>query len=169
MLSNETEVLLDSWNRQLSIFNSLAGIITDENAELQASPESWPIREHLCHVHNTRKWWLKQAAPHLVENIGKSYKQVGEEWVPLDDLDEIRSLLDASGKAVGDAVKEAMEAGGGKFGPYDHPFIFLQHMYWHEGYHYGVITLALRNAGQEPDEAWQEKHIWELFRGPEEY
>ena len=31
---------------------------------------------------------------------------------------------------------------------YDHPLLLLQHMLWHEGYHYGQIKLALKLAGR---------------------
>jgi hypothetical protein len=37
-------------------------------------------------------------------------------------------------------------------------------MVWHEGYHAGLILLALRNAGQEPTEEWDEYNIWALWR-----
>ena len=30
---------------------------------------------------------------------------------------------------------------------YDHPILLLQHMLWHEGYHYGQMKLALKVAG----------------------
>jgi uncharacterized damage-inducible protein DinB len=30
---------------------------------------------------------------------------------------------------------------------YDHPILLLQHMLWHEGYHYAQIKVALKAAG----------------------
>ena len=69
-------------------------------------------------------------------------------------------------------MRDAAEFGlkqGGKFGPYDNALLFIQHMVWHEGYHVGQIYCALMQAGAAPDELWEEKHIWELWRGPEEW
>jgi|GEM_PF-4118545 len=81
-------------------------------------------------------------------------------------LDLIREQLALSALAVDDALEQGL-AHAGPFSPYDHAIYFLQHLVWHEGYHAGLLLLALRNVGREPSEMWQEQHIWELWRGPE--
>ena len=42
--------------------------------------------------------------------------------------------------------------------------LFLQHMVWHDGWHVGLIFLALRLNGQEPPEEWEEPNVWGQWR-----
>jgi hypothetical protein len=37
-------------------------------------------------------------------------------------------------------------------------------MVWHDGWHVGLIFLALRLNGQEPREEWEEPNVWGLWR-----
>ncbi len=85
----------------------------------------------------------------------------------IDDLDEIRRQVALSATALEQTTAALLASGTQKAGPYDHPVIFMQHMLWHEGYHFGVMMAALRNSGAEPSDEWSERHVWELWRGPE--
>jgi hypothetical protein len=37
-------------------------------------------------------------------------------------------------------------------------------MIWHEGWHVGLIFLALRLAGEEPKQEWEEANVWGEWR-----
>ena len=37
-------------------------------------------------------------------------------------------------------------------------------MVWHDGWHVGLIFLALRLNGQEPPEEWEEPNVWGQWR-----
>lgn len=63
---------------------------------------------------------------------------------------------------------DALGKGVTQFGWYDNPVLFIQHMVWHEGWHIGLIFLALRLAGQEIPEEWEETKVWGEWR-TEEY
>ncbi len=155
---------LGSWDRQTQMLLGLAGLVTEENRRTKSSPDSFEADMHLCHVHESRYWWLGKVSPKHQATLGDVVRQEGEDWVPIDDLDEIRRQLSVSGVAVRDAVEEAMADGGGAVGPYSHPFHFMQHMLWHEGYHFALVHLALRNAGCEPTEEWEEQNVWGIWR-----
>ena len=137
---------------------------------MQAKPsvDGWTVAFHLCHIHETRTYWLFKAKGEKTPGLLDLYHQVGDEWAPSDNLKEIHSQLLASEAAVRDWIGEALAKGTTEIGQYDHPVLFLQHMIWHEGYHFGLLMLALRLAGAEPSEAWEEEHVWALWRGPEE-
>ncbi|HAP39341.1 MAG TPA: hypothetical protein DCQ94_06225 [Nitrospira sp.] len=162
------EQILEAWDRQAAIMNDLAALVTEENRGARPAAGSWPLDEQLAHVHEVRNWWLGKIAPDIQAGLGQALQEEGGEWRPIADLGEIRRQLEISGAAVRQAAERGLGAAG-KFGPYDNAIIFLNHMIWHEGYHAGLIITALREAGAEPSEEWQESHIWERFRGPEEW
>jgi uncharacterized damage-inducible protein DinB len=159
-----TEILLESWDRQVQMLGNLAGLVTEPLRTAKPSEDGMTLAEQLCHVHEVRYHWLGKTSPTHQALLGEVLRQVGDDWVPIDNLEEIRNQLSISAKAVRDAVSEAIHEGKIQLGPYDHPIFFLQHMLWHEGYHFALILLALRNAGAEPPEEWQEKHVWRLWR-----
>jgi uncharacterized damage-inducible protein DinB len=161
------DALLDSWDRQTQILKNLTNAIDETTRHAKPAEQSWSIDEHLAHVHETRYWWLSTISKERAKALGDTFVQQGDKYVPIEDLDEIRRQLDVSAKAVRDTLEEAFTSGATKLGPYDHPVLFLQHMVWHEGWHVGLIRLGLVNAGKEPTDEWEEKNIWELWRGPE--
>lgn len=159
------DVILGSWDRQAQIIDNLFDIVTEDLKTVRPSPDGMPVFEQFAHIHNTRRFWLSQTDPSFLEGYGRSYKQVSEDdWQPLDDLCELRGLLRASARAVREATEKAVSDGKTQFGGYDHPVYFLQHMIWHEGYHFSLVTLALRLAGAEPSEEWEEANVWGLWR-----
>jgi uncharacterized damage-inducible protein DinB len=79
------------------------------------------------------------------------------------DLASIVAAIRSSGAAVASAL-EAMESEA-KPGPYEDVGAFLGHLVWHDGWHAGLIMLALRRGGHEPEEIWEERNLWEVWRG----
>lgn len=162
------EEILDSWDRQASMVGSVAELVTEGNRGQRPNEASMPLDQQLCHIHEVRYWWLGAVSKEHQARLGDVFVETEGQQVPNSDLNEIRSQLAISAKAVRDAAEVGLKQGG-KFGPYDNALLFVQHMVWHEGYHVGQIYSALMPAGLAPDEMWEEKHIWELWRGPEEW
>ncbi len=160
------EALLDSWDRQCRIVNSVASLIDDANRYVKPSEDGWPLDKQLAHMHRVRKFFLSQVAPEHAEHLGDSYAD--ELGTPIADLGIIKSNLVASGEAVREAVRKGLESGCGPMVganvTYDNPVLLMQHMVWHEGWHVGLIFLALRLNGQEPPEEWDEPNVWGLWR-----
>ena len=158
------DAIMESWERQTTILRNLCTRVGEDERVLKASNDGWPIDEHLCHIHESRYGWLTKVAPAIAASLGDVFVQNGDVWTPIQDLNEIKRQLALSGDAVGNAVREHLKAGTTKVGPYSHPIQFLQHMLWHEGYHFALITLALRLAGKECTEEWEEESVWGIWR-----
>lgn len=160
------EALLDSWDRQCRIVDAVATRIDESNRKAKPSEDGWPLDQQLSHMHGVRCYFLKNVAPDLAEGISPASS--GGEWgEPLQDLNAIKSALKESGAAVRKAVERGTQGELAKFGWYDNPVLFMQHMVWHEGWHVGLIFLALRLAGQEPGEEWEEPNVWGEWRTEE--
>jgi uncharacterized damage-inducible protein DinB len=164
---NANEALIESWKRQCRCTQNVAGLLDAQTLELKASEDGWTVAYHLCHIHETRSYWLYKATGEKNDELIDLYHQVGEEWFPSSDLDLIREQLNKSESAITGWMEQALASSKEDAGPYDHPVLFLQHMVWHEGYHFALLTLALRLAGKGPSEDWEEKNVWDLWRRPE--
>lgn len=162
------EALLESWDRQARIVDSMATLVNERNRKVRPTKDTWELDMQLCHIHETRYWWLGQTNKVEQAKLGDVIRQDGEDWVAVDDLGTIRTQLTVSAQAVRDTFTTALAAGDGPLGPYDHPVLFLQHMLWHEGWHVGLVRLGLAAAGEDPTDEWEQKHVWELWRGVEE-
>jgi uncharacterized damage-inducible protein DinB len=160
------EALLDSWDRQCRIVEAVGSLIDETNRHVKPSEDGWPLDKQLAHMHKTRKYFLTQIAPEQAARLGDSYAD--EMGTPIADLATIKSNLTASGLAVRETVREGLARGmspmAGPNATYDNPVLFLQHMVWHDGWHVGLIFLALRLNGQEPPEEWDEPNVWGLWR-----
>lgn len=155
--------ILDSWERQTQIVNNVAALVTENNRKALPSSDGWSLDGQLAHIHEVRYWWLRDVAPDLAETIGEAYQEDGK--TPLADLDELRTVLLKSEGAVREGVLRGLEKGvDQKYGSYDHPILFLQHIVWHEGWHIGLMMLALRLNGEEPTDLWSEENIWGRWR-----
>ncbi|CAN5640324.1 hypothetical protein BH11ARM2_BH11ARM2_25210 [soil metagenome] len=157
-----TAALLDSWDRQCRIVDSVASLVDEDTRHALPSPDGWPLDHQLAHIQKVRHYWLSQVAPERTANMDDAYSGTWD--TPIQDLDKIKSLLKESAVAVREAVQELLENGTGAVGGYDHPVLFLQHMVWHEGWHVGLLFLGLRLAGKEPSEEWEEAHVWGEWR-----
>jgi len=160
-----TDALLDSWDRQCRIVEAVAGLVNESNRDVKPSEDGWPLYHQLAHIHLVRKYWLSQIAPERGRALGDTFVDGWE--TPIEDLDAIRSHLKESAAAVREAMNELLRNGTGAIGGYDHPVLFLQHMVWHEGWHVGLLFLALRLAGQEPSDEWSEENVWGEWRTEE--
>lgn len=159
------DALLDSWDRQCRIVTSVASRIDESNRSLKPSEDGWPLDRQLAHMHNVRHFFLKNIDPERAKTVGDSFV---DGWqTPISDLAQIKALLDESAVAVREAVRDALKDGVKKVGWYDNAVLYLQHMVWHEGWHVGLIMLALRSNGQEPPEEWEEANIWGEWRTEE--
>lgn len=163
---NANEALLDSWTRQCKALDNLASRVTPDLLAVKPSEDGWSIAAHLCHVHGTRCFWLPKASGREYPELKSLFVQSGDDYTPSRDLQEIRRSLGQSEAAIRDWVEDRLATGDPEAGYYDHPVLFLQHMIWHEGYHFGLIMLALRLAGHEPPEEWEDTHVWDLWRQP---
>ena len=158
---NVTEALLESWDRQARIVEAVAGYVNETNRNAKPSEDGWPLDVQLAHIHKVRAYFLTQVAP---EKGGALPETFTDGWdTSIADLDEIKAALVGSKIAVREAVLEGIETGA-TFAGYDHPVLFLQHLVWHEGWHVGLIFLALRRAGQEIPQEWEEQHVWSEWR-----
>lgn len=164
---NAQEALLESWTRQAQALINLVGTMKPEVLDAKPSPDGSTVAFHLAHVHTTRRFWHARAAERE-DLVGESlFTVTDDDWIPSKDLAQIEKRLRESEELVRGFVANKLAAGSDEVGQYDHPVLFLQHLVWHEGWHYALITLALRNVGAEPPEEWEEKHVWELWRGVE--
>lgn len=99
------------------------------------------VGEQFAHLHNVRCMWLEQAAPELLDGVGKIEKDgAGNAAV-------LRRALEASGAAVGVLLREATENGGRVRGFKPHMGAFLGYLISHESHHRGQIALTLKQAG----------------------
>lgn len=162
---NVSEMLLDSWDRQGRILNAIISLIDEENCHVKASEDGMSLDQHLAHIHGTRKYFLSQVSPNHASELATAYAD--KAGTPLAELDAIKAALESSLLSVRKAVEEALEIDGPLAGGnvvYDNPVLFLQHLVWHEGWHVGLIFLALRLNGQEPPEEWEEPKVWGVWR-----
>lgn len=160
------EALIDSWHRQCRCLMNLFGRMDDAFMDERASDDGMTVAKHLAHLHQCRIGWLENASGESVEHLGTLYYQENDQWHARKDRSEIKARLDASEQAVADWVARAIAADQQQSGNYDHPVFYLQHMLWHEGYHFGLLNLALRRAGQEPPEEWEDANVWDNWRLP---
>jgi uncharacterized damage-inducible protein DinB len=135
------EQLLDSWDRNNTILVNLLRTVPEGGLEVKAMEGSPSVAQLFTHMHYVRLVFISEDAPEFGGELP------AEEWVDERDRDRIAQMLNDSAKAVRDAVKGKVQAGGEMNLHYDYPILFLQHMIWHEGYHHGQIKLALKLAG----------------------
>lgn len=159
---NLHEAILSSWDRQARIVDAIAGLVTEANRMAKPSEDGWSLDHQLAHIHLVRRYWLSQVAPERAKTLPNTFV---DGWTtPIADLDAIKAALAASTPAIRAAMEEALAGEGAPVGGYDHPVLFLQHMIWHEGWHVGLMLLALRLAGHEPAEEWEEANVWGEWR-----
>jgi len=151
-----TEALLESWDRQCRIVNAVAARVDDANKNAKPSEDGWALGHHLAHMHKVRHYFLEQVAPERSAGLTDTFVDGWE--TPIQDLFVIKASLVHSGRVVRETVRDSLSAGT-QLKRYDHPVLFLQHMVWHEGYHFSLIVLAIRNVGVGPEGDWYEG-IW---------
>jgi uncharacterized damage-inducible protein DinB len=133
--------LLDSWDRNNTILLNLLHALPEGGLEARVMAGSPSIAEMLTHIHYVRLVFVFEDAPEFAGDVPE------KEWGDERDPGRIAERLSESAKVVRDAVRGRLAAGRGMDLHYDHPILLLQHMLWHEGYHYGQMKLALKVAG----------------------
>jgi uncharacterized damage-inducible protein DinB len=157
------DALLASWDKQAEIIDRIAARADEALLDAKATADGWTVAFHLCHIHETRYYWLGQVGKARAESLGDVFTEQDGEWIPSRDVGHIRAQLAASAKAVRDATADLIAADAEPAGPYFHAVHFLGHMVWHEGWHAGLILTAFRQAGRE-DEEWENENVWGLWR-----
>jgi uncharacterized damage-inducible protein DinB len=157
--------VLDAWDKQAGILNNALDLLTPDLLEAKPSPDGMSVAVQLAHVHETRLYWLSKVSEPHAAGAGSLFTQDGEVWRATRDVNEIRTGLAASAKAVRAGLESALRTGSA--GPYEHPMVFATHLIWHDGWHFGLIRLGLAQAGAEPTDEWEDANVWSVFRGPE--
>lgn len=157
------EAVLESWRRQSRMTLNLLGLFDERLIRVKPAEDSWIAAGHFADIHGCRVGWLARAQGLPEPETGDLWFTTEDSWDFVTDLAVIRECLERSAAEVEAFVRSA---GDGPAGCYDHPVIFLQHQLWHEGYHFGMLHLALRQGGAEPSEEWEEENVWGLWRGP---
>ena len=137
-------LLRESWRRQCLCIDNIASLMTQELLHSKPSTDGWDLAYHLCHIHDTRMYWLEMASGQKEwPGIGYLIDYYVDPQTHSYDLDKIRSQLKASEAAVSDWLATSLSQEGAA-GPYDHPVFYLQHMVWHEGWHAGLLMLRFQ-------------------------
>jgi uncharacterized damage-inducible protein DinB len=164
---NLLEALLDSWDRNNTILLNLLQALPDGGLEAKAMEGSPSIAVQFSHLHSTRLFFLSQTAPEFAKDLSQLFRQNGETRMAERDPERIAQALEDSARAVGEAVKNAVETGQDMKGTnvaYDYPILLLQHMLWHEGYHVGQMMLGLKAMGRPMPDEQAEPLIWNVWR-----
>lgn len=155
--TNLLEAILDSWDRNNTILVNLLRAVPEGGLEARAVEGSKTVAEMFLHIHGSRLFVLSEDAPEF------ALEPLQEGWRETRDPERIAGMLNESARAVRAALRDRLATGKEMLIRYDHPFLFLQHMVWHEGYHHGQIKLALKAAGKPLDDeaigpvTW---HVW---------
>lgn len=161
------EALLDSYQRGNAILLNLLHALPEGGMDAKAMEGSPSVAVMFSHIHGTRLSWLSLTAPEFIEGLTSLFSQEGEERIPERDPARLEAALSASAKAINEAVKSHVESGQplkGEHASYDHPVLLLQHMLWHEGYHFGQMKLALKAIGYGMSDEEEERLVWGLWR-----
>jgi uncharacterized damage-inducible protein DinB len=164
------EALLDSWNRNNTILINLLRALPEGGLEARAMEGSPSVAVQFSHIHGTRLFFVSKTAPEFAKDLAQLFRQDGEDWLAERDPQRITQALLESARAIGEAVKNRLDAGQDMKGAnvsYDHPILLLQHLLWHEGYHVGQMMLALKAMGRPMNDEQTEPVMWAVWRHEE--
>ncbi len=135
------EMVLDSWDRNNRILVNLLRAVPAEALEARAAEGSPTVAEMFTHMNYVRLVFLSEDVPEMAPPMPP------KEWQHEKDPERIAEAVEASSKAVRQAVENRIRSGKEMKVHYDNPLLYLEHMIWHEGYHHGQIKLALKING----------------------
>jgi uncharacterized damage-inducible protein DinB len=150
MTKTQDQSVLEALFRNNSILLDLLRALPEGGLEAKAMEGSPTIAVQFSHSHSTRLFFINQTAPEFSKDLVELFRQDGENRLAERNLERIAAGLEASAKAVRDAVQNRTETGHDMKGTnvaYDHPILLLQHLLWHEGYHVGQMMLGLKAMG----------------------
>jgi uncharacterized damage-inducible protein DinB len=156
--SSLLDALLDSWDRNNTILVNLLRALPPGTLSARAAASSPSIAQLFSHIHYVRLAFLQEDAPEQTHPAVPD-----QEWLAEAEPAQIASHLDASARAVRQAVRDKIERGQAMDLHYDHPVLFLQHMIWHEGYHHGQIKLTLKLTGHPLEDAVIGPLTWDVW------
>lgn len=139
-----SDALVETWE----IHNRINLYLLDgvpEDALAAALGKSRSVSAVFAHMHNVRLMWLKAAAPGELEGLDKLDTKTVESKARL------RASLEASGRAVGNLLRQAVASGGKVKGFKPHATAFLGYLIAHESHHRGHIGWALKHSGRPLD------------------
>jgi uncharacterized damage-inducible protein DinB len=159
---NLQTALIESWKRNAQMVENLLGLYDATLLQARTDPDGWTAEAHFAHIHSVRMYWLRIASGQSFEGVRRL---TDENWELKPDMD-LRAALAESRDAVEGWLAANLDRTD-RAENYDHPALYLQHMLWHEGWHFGLLTLILRLQGHEPSEEWECAHVWDLWRLPD--
>lgn len=148
--------LLDSWERNNAVLVSLLEVLPYGGLKAKAADDSPTVAAMFGHIHHVRMAMVHENAPEHAS------LEMGFDWIE-HTADEIKQLLYGSAGAVHNAVKDRIESGREMDMHFDHPLLAIQHLIWHEGYHYGQIKLALKLSGMPIEDAVAGPLSWDIL------
>lgn len=151
-------VVLDAWDRNNAIMLNLLRALPGGGLGARATPTGPTVAQLFTHLHHERLVSISEEAPEFARQVP------AEEWADERDRDRIAGMLAESAEAVRDAVAGRVRAGRDLNRNYDHPFLMLQLLLWHEAYHHGQIKLALKVAGTPISDEATGPLTWDVWR-----
>ena len=137
--------LVETWAIHARINLYLLDAVPEE-ALGAALPKCRTVYDQFAHIHNVRLMWLKSAAPELLAGLEKLETKVG------GTKDQLRTALEASGKAIEGLLRKALASGGKVKGFKPHATAFLGYLISHESHHRGQIGWTLKQSGHPLDQ-----------------
>jgi uncharacterized damage-inducible protein DinB len=138
--------LVETWAIHNRINLYLLDAIADEALGLTLNGKGRSVRDQFAHVHNVRLMWIKAAAPGLLEGLEKLEPKLEH------DKAKLRSSLEASARAVGVLLGQAVAAGGKVKGFKPHATAFLGYLISHESHHRGQVGWTLKHSAHPLDQ-----------------
>ncbi|HEX7880616.1 MAG TPA: DinB family protein [Candidatus Eisenbacteria bacterium] len=139
---NMLEEFLDSWDKNNIIVLNLLKALPPGALGIKPMDGSLTLGQHFSHLHSVRLDLVKENAPDVVTDA------TADEWADERDPARHTAQLEESSRVVREAVASRVASGRAMNLHYDSPLLLIQHLLWHEAYHYGQIKLALKLAGQ---------------------
>ncbi|HYW74421.1 MAG TPA: DinB family protein [Pyrinomonadaceae bacterium] len=137
--------VVETWEIHNRINLYLLDAITAESLSDQSPAKGRTVGELFAHLHNVRLMWLKAAAPESLKDLHKIEKPHAA------DKRMLRQGLNDSGAAIGNLVRQSLQAGGKIKGFKPHAPAFVGYLISHESHHRGQIVLVLKQAGHKLD------------------
>ncbi len=155
--SNLLEALLDSWDRNNTILVELLHALPEGGMTARAMENSPSVAETICHLHYLRMVLVEEDAPEWAGPVPTV------EWLDERDVPRLVAWLNESALTVRKATQARVAAGRDMDLHFDHPILLLQHLLWHESYHYGQMKLTLKLTGRPIEDAQAGPISWDIL------
>ena len=144
----ELALLLESFDRNARVNEAVLSAISESDLTFSDEQGGWNIGQHLGHLAEFRRNWLRFISPPHAENIPSVVENDKNPHLTTQNLDEIKQAFSAGDAAALKAVMSALEENRSFEGAYkSHPAHFLQHIIVHDSHHRGQILSLLRQGG----------------------